>query len=236
MKLLIVGAGFVGERVGKAAKENGFQVQVASRTHEKMEHYLSWADDVFVWNYKLPSNIDAVLLSVAPREGANYRDTYLKNAQAVKEAPYIVYTSSTSVYGDYQGQTVNELTPPLPQNENQRVLLETEGVFDPRRTCIFRLGEITGKTTKLPAVYPGTGENYCNFSPIDLIVDQTLKALENKITGLFNLVSKDHPTRKEYILNLAHKLSLPPPIFNPNLSSSHTGNKLVTTLYKTFNI
>ncbi|MFN4174941.1 MAG: hypothetical protein ACK4HV_07565, partial [Parachlamydiaceae bacterium] len=125
MRILIVGSGYVGTAFGKAAKEKGHQIFVASRTSEKISEYLMWADGAFLWERKLPDAIDGVLLAVAPRE-KSYEETYLENAKAIKSAPYIVYTSSTSVYGDHRGKTVNELTVPRPQNPNQKILLETE--------------------------------------------------------------------------------------------------------------
>lgn len=233
MRILIVGAGYVGSAFGKAAKERGHHITIASRTFDKIPEFLRWADDAFIWDKRIPDDIEGVLFSVAPR-GASYADTYLENAKALSNAPYIVYTSSTSVYGDHGGKEVNEKTIPAPQNENQKILLETEQTLPENRSCIFRLGEITGPEKKrpIPEVIPGTGESICNFSPISLITAALLNAFETRKIGLYNLVSDEHPSRKDYYIKLAQSQGLNPPVFDATVKSQHSGNKLVTSIYR----
>ena len=232
MRILIVGAGYVGTAFGKAAKDRGHHITVASRTSEKIPQHLEWADDAFLWDRILPENIEGILLTVAPRD-QSYEETYLDNAKAVANAPYIVYTSSTSVYGDHQGKIVNEKTSPSPQNANQQILLETEAILPPNKSAIFRLGEITGpgKERRLPEIVSGNGDSICNFSPLSLIIEALINAFESKKIGLFNLVSDDHPSRKQYYLKLAQSQGLKAPLFDPTLKSAHSGNKLVTSIY-----
>lgn len=233
MRILIVGAGYVGTAFGKAAKERGHHVSVASRTPEKIPEYLKWADNAFVWEGRLPDDVEGVLLSIAPR-GKSYEETYLENAKAVSNAPYIAYTSSTSVYGDHQGKEVNETTLPIPQNDNQKILLETEAALPRDRSAIFRLGEITGpeRERRVPEVIPGNGDSICNFSPLSLIVGTLISAFESKRIGLFNLVSDEHPTRRQYYIKLAQSQGLDAPVFDPTFKSPHSGNKLVTSIYR----
>lgn len=233
MRILIVGAGYVGGAFGKAAKERGHHVIVASRTLEKIPEYLKWANEAFLWQKVVPDTIDGVLLSVAPR-GQSYEEAYLENANALISAPYIVYTSSTSVYGDHQGRTVNEMTEPLPQTPNQKVLFETEKILPPYKSAIFRLGEITGpeRNRPLPETVPGNGDSICNFSPISLIVEALISAFERRKIGLFNLVSNYHPIRREYYAEIAKSQGLKPPLFNSGQTSPHAGNKRVTSIYQ----
>ena len=99
----------MGSSFGQRIKARGHSVRVLCRTPESLNKF-PWADETALWEKILPADTDVILMSVAPRDGANYSETYLANAKAIQSAPYILYTSSTAVYGDYQGQLVDEDT------------------------------------------------------------------------------------------------------------------------------
>lgn len=231
---MIVGAGYVGSAFGKRMKEKGHHITVASRTVDKIPSY-SWADKVILWEKKIPENIDSVLLAAAPRNH-DYRSTYLDNALVLSHAPHIVYTSSTSVYGEHHGKRVDEDSLLNPMNENNEILIETEEALPKEKSCIFRLGEIVGPGRDPAdrlfegARFPGTGESFCNFSPLTLILEKLEWATVNKKTGLYNLVSPEHPTRKEFFDKIAKEKGITY-TWDPLIQSPHRGNKIVTSKY-----
>lgn len=235
MNLTILGAGYVGSQFGQRMKAKGQTIRILCRTKEALSKY-PWADETLLWDGRLPQDTEALLMAVAPREGAGYKKTYYDNALLVHSAPYIMYLSSTSVYGDYQGQIVDEDTFLKPSSENNEILIATEKCFPPERTCIFRLGEITGpgrgpaNRIVEGAIFSGDGLAFCNFSPLDLILEKLEKAYFKRLTGIFNIVENYHPTQKELYTEIALKKGVK--IFwDHGPKSSLRGNKIVTSKY-----
>ena len=187
MKIAIIGCGYVGQAAALHWKKEGYTISAATRQASRIAALEDIADNVFLLNSQplaaFLSKQDALLISVAPDSASDYASTYLHTAQTIaKEAAarcslkQILYTSSLSVYGDHQGNWVDEKTVPLPEHENAKILLATEQVLlncatETLKVCIFRLGEIYGpgreienrikRTIDKP--FSGTGESYTNI-------------------------------------------------------------------------
>lgn len=250
MNILIIGLGYVGKAFALRLKKQGHHVTGTTRHPDKAAHLQPYVDQVLIWNDKTPKTFldgfDVVLLSAAPDSTSNYEETYLKNAEKIAQAAafssttqQILYTSSTSIYGDCNGAQVTEETSPAPKNRQGEILLATETALLQSSVpcCILRLGEIIGPGRELSerlakmqgTPLPGTGENRVNLSPLEDIVNALLFAMENRLSGIYNVVADFHPTRKELYLEIAKKKGLKDPVWDPALPSLHGGNRIVSS-------
>ena len=257
MNVTIIGCGYVGKAVAKRWKTAGHCVSVTTRNPERVAELNEIADHVILLQGRELSAIlseqlvdqHVVLLCVAADNASQYESTYLHTAQAlvkaVNSAPalkQIIYTSSTSVYGEHCGEWVDENTQLAPSNANTKILVTTEQTLldlqaETRRVCIFRLGEIIGPGREIAdrlrrmsgQSLPGTGENYTNLSELKDIVEAIDFAVSHQLGGVFNLCGDLHITRKELYQQLCEKHGLSPVSWNTSVASIHGGNKRVSS-------
>lgn len=255
MNIAIIGCGYVGSAVARYLKDRGYTITATTTTKErvsvlqKVAHRVVVArgDDEISLRTAL-KNQDAVLLSVAPTsneqvDSNGYATTYLytaKNLVAVlQELPqikHLIYTSSCSVYGNTNGEWVNEDSELAPASQQAQVLYETEQILlqekSKLRVCIFRLGAIYG-LGRMPSKHsnlcgttlPGTGENFTNWSHLDDIAAGIGFALQNQLDGIYNLVNDKPVLRREILdqiceINELSKVSWEPSKF------THQGNNV----------
>ena len=148
MRVLIIGAGYVGMPLGAELVRRGHEVFGVRRDASASGSLRSAGinpifADVTQPNTleKLPRDFDWVVNCVASGGGSaeDYRRVYLQGTRNVVDwlrtarrdagNPRFVYTSSTSVYGQNDGSMVDEKSPTEPATETGRVLLETEGAL-----------------------------------------------------------------------------------------------------------
>ncbi len=251
MNVLIIGAGYVGRAAAKAWRAHGHFVTLTTRRLERAAELSQEADRVVViesGNFKAAlENQQIVLLCMAPghpSSDADYEKTYLETAKAVlrdqdKSCEQIIYTSSTSVYGEHGGAIVDEETPLRPESHREQILVETEKKLlgAPCKVCILRLGEIVGPGRQIVdrlrslngRPLAGTGANICNISPIVEIVQALLVASEQGWQGVYNICSDQHPTRRELYEKLCVEAQIPPVSWDATRTSPHAGNKCVSS-------
>jgi nucleoside-diphosphate-sugar epimerase len=141
MRVLIIGCGYVGLSVGGELVKQGHEV-VGMRRSAGAEAELNAAGikpligDITQAEQlaRLPAAYDWVVNCVSASGGgvAEYRQVYLEGMRnliawlAAAPLKKLVYTSSTSVYGQNDGSLVKETSPTEPTVETARVLVETE--------------------------------------------------------------------------------------------------------------
>ncbi|NEO51733.1 MAG: SDR family oxidoreductase [Okeania sp. SIO3B5] len=233
MKIAIIGCGYVGTKVAKLWSQNGHQVTVTTTTPEKVSELENVAQQVVVMKGNDPQamqdvlqNQEMVLLSVGFRShiGMEYKQTYLETAQTLvatlKKTPniqQIIYTGSYSVYGDKNGEWIDENSPVTPASENGNILHETEQVLlsastPQQRVCLLRLGGIYGPGRELIKIFsrwagktrPGTGDDVTNWIHLDDIVGAVEFARDRQLQGIYNLVN-DVPMKGKELLDSLHK-------------------------------
>lgn len=199
MKILILGCGYVGTAIAQFWHKAGHRVTVTTTTPEKVETLAPFAHQGCVMEgddlpglTRLVQDQELVLCTVGAKAYTtdDYRRTYLHTAQnltqAIAQAPtvqQVIYTSTYSVIGDYEGQWTDENYPPRGQSDRSQILIETEQTFlqkSPRhcRPCVLRLGGIYGPGRELRHVYrrwfgetrPGDGSEYSNWSHLTDII------------------------------------------------------------------
>lgn len=252
MRIGIIGCGYIGLRATAFWSNLGHMLSVTTRKAEKVESLSAVAQHVYLLSeHSLEDFIQSqeiLLICVAPGQGEDYTSTYLNTANKVlatlHNAPslkQIIYTSSTSVYGDWGGDWVDETGSCTPENEAGNILLQTENTLLQCRStalkvCIFRLGEIYGPHRNIVdrlkrmqnTPLPGNGETYTNLIHIEDIVLALNFALSHQLDGIYNLCNDFHLQRKEFYNQLCQQHNIPPFSWNPTLPRIHSGNKRVS--------
>lgn len=147
---VVVGCGYLGERVAHRWKARGDRVVGTTRSAVRAESLAATGIEPFVvdvtatdphWDqlFATKGAPTTVLWAVGfDRSGqASYEDVHVEGllkllngvAQAGAARPRIVLASSTGVWGDHQEGKVNEETPTDPSREAGRVLVEAERVL-----------------------------------------------------------------------------------------------------------
>ncbi len=233
MKIAIIGCGYVGTKVAKLWNQTGHQLTVTTTSPERVSELENIAAQVVVMKgndsqamQNLLQNQEVVLFSIGfrPHTGIGYQQTYLETAKtlvaALKKSPtvkQIIYTGSYSIYGDKNGEWVDENSPVTPGTENGKILHETEQILlsastSQQRVCILRLGGIYGPGRELVKIFsrwagqtrPGSGDDVTNWIHLDDIVGALEFARKKRLQGIYNLVN-NVPMISRELLDGLHK-------------------------------
>jgi nucleoside-diphosphate-sugar epimerase len=173
------------------------------------------------------SHVDILIINVPPRLRGNNAESFFKKMELlldeVKKSPVtkILFISSTSVYGDIEGE-VTEETPPKPTTESGKQLLGSEELFknvDSLQTTIIRFGGLIGPE-RHPVTMLSGRENLSNGDdPVNLIhqddcIRMIVNVIDEQLWGrTFNGVYPLHPTKRDYYSSEAKKRGIPPPTY-----------------------
>jgi len=148
--LLVVGCGYLGQEVADCFEGQGWQVTRVSRTAAEgfsvadvsaPESLLSLRESIGT-----PSHI--VHSASSGRGGPEaYRKVFVdgcRNLVEVFPESHLLFTSSTSVYAQQEGEVVNETSEAKPQRETGEMLLEAEGIVVANQGTVLRLAGIYG--------------------------------------------------------------------------------------------
>jgi nucleoside-diphosphate-sugar epimerase len=235
LKALIIGAGYVGSALLKHWQNKGYALYTTTLSEDKMVTLRPFAKDVYLLKGndhtllpQLIEKMDVISVTIAPKALSNYRDCYLETAKNLvfilrhcHKMPYILYTSSTSVYGNHGGKIVDEAAERLNNTENGKILIKTEDLYlSYQNSCVLRLGGIHGpgrtlsmRAQRLSNSYLPDAEHPTNNVALKEILQAIDVCVAKKNQGVFNVVSDSHPTKKELYLPLCAELKIPPPLF-----------------------
>lgn len=161
MRVLILGCGDLGTRLGLLLETDGFDVIGARRTASKLPasfERLRWDFDDPASHDALPTDVSVVCWTGAPGGRGVGEDRY---RQVYAEAPVaalssilrrggtparVALVSSTSVYGIADGSVVDESTEAVPDGFRGRAILEGEQAVRALgvRTTVLRCGGLYG--------------------------------------------------------------------------------------------
>ncbi len=139
MAKLIVGCGYLGSRVARRWRDAGDEVFVVTRSDEHARRFAEQglrpivADVLRAETLVALPAADTVLYAVGydRTAGASIHDVYVSGLQAVLNAlpertGRFLYASSSGVYGQSQGESVDENSPTTPTREGGRACLAAE--------------------------------------------------------------------------------------------------------------
>jgi nucleoside-diphosphate-sugar epimerase len=255
MRILILGVGYVGQALLGGWHDANDTFWTTTTSPEKVQNLETLCEQVFHLESNDPqqlesilNNCDALIVCVAPHKGNNYEQTYISTASAIKQALvkrtrpfYLLYTSSTSVYGDHDGEWVDENSTRNTSSDNGRVLMKTEDIFlscqnEHVSVCILRLAGIYGPGRELETrarrlsgqMMPGSGDSPTNHIHLHDIVKGIGFCFEKRCIGVFDLVGNDHPTREILYCRLCEQLEILPPVWENGTPSGHGSNAKVS--------
>ncbi len=171
-------------------------------------------------------DLDLLIIMIPPglrrNTGSDYvlKMTHFLEAIEAAEVKKCIFISSTSVYGDDQG-LVNEATAPIPDNEAGRQLLQVEQLFFNAsfHASLVRFGGLLGGSRQPVRFLAGRENLNGGNAPVNLIhredcIGILLEIIEHNMLGhIFNAVHPYHPHKKEYYLQKANQMELPPPSY-----------------------
>ena len=154
----MLGCGDLGIRVGTALARAGHDVTGVRRTVSALPDSITGvaADLTSDELPDLPADLLLVSLTPDRRDEGGYRRTYVEGMRRGLEAVVragaprrAVLVSSTSVYGDLEGD-LDESTTPAPATGRAEALLEAERLFhDMTKGAVLRLSGLYGTSTRM---------------------------------------------------------------------------------------
>jgi nucleoside-diphosphate-sugar epimerase len=249
--IAILGCGYVGGALADYWQERGHFVTGTTTNSSRGAALAETVSKAVVMKgndlnavHSLLEGQDTLVVSVAPtgsQEAAasTYETTYLETAKnlviALSDAPNIrqvVYLSSCSVYGDRQGEWVDETADIDPVDSKSQVIYEAEQIIlkaanDSQKVCVLRLGGIYGPGRELVNMFgglagmivPGKGDRFINWIHRDDIINAIEFARLNELDRIYNLVDDSQLTIKEQVKLVCDAYGLPPVHWDASKSS-----------------
>jgi nucleoside-diphosphate-sugar epimerase len=215
MRVVVLGCGYVGLELGRQLREDGHDVVGVRRSDSGLDAVADAGLDPVRADVTAPETLadvpDADWLVFAASSGGRgataARRVFvdgLRNAVdefATRDSPpeRLVYTSSTGVYGDHDGDWVDEDTPLDPTTDKTRVLAEAEDVAlsAPVDSTVARFAGLYGPDRyRLERYLDGpVTEGYLNMVHRDDAAGAVRFALEEGVDDVL-LVVDDEPVSK----------------------------------------
>ena len=243
MSKLIVGCGYLGSRVARAWRRDGAQVTAVTRSSERGRQFADQGITPFVADITDPRTLsgmppaECVLFAVGydRQSGLPIRDVYVDGLLATLAAlepltKRLIYISSTGVYGQTQGEWVNESSACEPARAGGRACLEAESALESHplgtRSIILRLAGIygPGRVPRVqdiragrPIAAPPTG--YLNLIHVDDAVQAVIAAETIQPPERILIADGSPVERKAYFEQVAQLCGGPRPTFAPRSDS-----------------
>ena len=183
-RVLIAGCGYLGRAVADLFVGRGWEVEGWTKSAESAQQLSTKPYPVLAVDIALEhgvraqtENFDAVIHCASTRGGDAdfYRRVYLDGTRNLLErfgGSRILFTSSTSVYSQADGEWVTEESPAEPAHDRGKILREAENLILANGGIIARLGGIYG---------PGRSTLLKKFLNRDAVVDPEKDRFVNQI-------------------------------------------------------
>jgi nucleoside-diphosphate-sugar epimerase len=251
-RVLIAGCGYLGQATADVFETAGWEVEGWTSSSKSARELLAKpyrVDALDISNARQvagrPGNFDAVIHCASTRGGDVdlYRSVYLIGARNLLDRfpeAKILFTSSTSVYAQSNGEWVTEESPAEPNQETGKIVCEAEKLVRAGGGNVARLGGIYG---------PGRSFLLKKFVGGEAIVDPERDRFVNQIHrddaaaalfllvgrqspggGIYNVVDDQPILQSECYRWLAERLNRPAPPFGRSASKRKRGesNKRVS--------
>ena len=217
----ILGTGWLGFAFAKSLKEK-YQVKVSIRTDEKKDLMINEGLIPYLLNEENLENLenlldsDYVFINFPPSKSKDYLN-FLNNIYSHKNISNIkklIFISSTSIYPNEQAIFNEDFKI---KNPISKAVFDAEELVKNKTDVIFRCSGLMGENRIAGKYFAGkvldSEDVKVNYIHRDDVINASLFVIENDIKGVFNLCSKEHPTRKEVYLANAKKYNFEKPIF-----------------------
>jgi nucleoside-diphosphate-sugar epimerase len=258
LNVAVLGCGYIGSAVAKLWRARGIHVTGTTRRPDRLKSVVKVAQKGILLKGNDESDFapiieanEVILVTIGADRPEDYDSAYRHTAQVFRNLALemdlprrLIYTSSTSIYGDHHGRFVDEESDLLSKTDNGKILIETERIYHSLtelgwQVCTLRLAEVYGPERELSTrvkqnedvALAGTGEQYTNMVHRDdcaSAIDYLLRHHHHHHEGIYNLADDEHPTRKELYDKVAKLHHLKTPHWDLKLTSMHSGNKRVS--------
>jgi nucleoside-diphosphate-sugar epimerase len=253
--IAIIGCGYIGMEAAALWSKKGYHVTAATRHAERLADLSKVAqktqilkgDDEEGFASLIAVN-DVLIVTIAADSADQYENAYLRTAQQFRalalemdQPRHLIYTSSSSVYGDHHGLWVDETASLETCSEQGKILVQAEKTYLSLaecgwHVCILRLAEIYGPGREISHrvrhmdghKLPGSGDQYTNMIHKVDVVAALDYVLRYRLEGVYNVVDDEHQTRKELYEQVGRRHHLPVLEWDPELISMHGCNKRVS--------
>lgn len=256
---LVIGCGYLGLRVARAWREAGDRVQALTRSPTRAAALAAEGIEPLIGDVAIAGGlpplpaVETLFWAVGfdRAAGHSYRDVHVgglgRVLDALGDAPRVVFSSSTGVWGTDDGAVVDETTPVHPAREAGRVLLEAEALLHQRagdRGTALRFAGLygPGRLPRLDDLKAGRPIAADPDSWLNLIhVDDAARivvaiAAASRARRLY-VVSDGLPVRRrDWYAHLAARTGSPPPTFDAAAERTRGADKRVdpTLLFREF--
>jgi nucleoside-diphosphate-sugar epimerase len=252
MRRLIIGCGYLGRRVASRWIASGDDVFALTRSARNAEQLSQLevspilGDVTSSASLKSLPECDTVLHAVGfdRSAAATKREVYVDGLSKVLDrmaarCDQFIHISSTSVYGQQDGEWVDEESPCEAKNESGEICIAAEQLVldrfadDSTPACgtILRLSGIYGPDRLLSRIdalkkaqpLPGPEDGWLNLIHVDDAAQTITTFADSMASGSVYLVSDDRPVlRSDYYRLLAKLVGAPEPVFDSEAVARHS--------------
>ena len=232
----ILGCGWLGTSLGISLIADGYSIKGSTTSEDKMaslaekgftpflirleDNAIEGAIDGFL------NQVDVLVINVPPNLRKHPESDYEGKMKILLEAvkqniiPKVIFISSTSVYGDIDGD-ITEDTEPMPSTNSGKQLLASERLFlneTAFSATVIRFGGLIGED-RHPVHHLSNreltnGEELVNLIHRKDCIHMIRTIIENGYWNeVFNGVYPHHPTKKSYYTSEAKKRGISPPVY-----------------------
>ena len=229
MKIIIIGCGYVGLPLGQALASAGHEVHGVKRTNFTAEGITPHTIDITAPNAfdALPRDFDWVINTVSSARGdtETHRAVFVDGTKNLLDwlddsSARVLFTSSTSVYPQTDGDWVDETSRAKPEGGTAQNLARAEELFlnAPQAATVLRVAGIYGpergylfrQFLKGEAVLTEGGARWMNMIHRDDVMSAILSAMELP-PSIYNVADDEPVTQRAFFDWLAMRLSKPMP-------------------------
>lgn len=237
---LVIGCGYVGEGLLRGLSDQGWQAIGLTLSQGSADKLRSSGLNVVAADIREPDfakELEAksfTLVIHCASSGRGGTDSYeavfengTRNLFAALQIRQLLFVSSTSVYAQTDGSTVDELSPAEPERTTGKILLKAEDLVLNRGGTVARLAGIYGPRRCVPlarllagdAIIEGEGERIMNSIYRDDAVNAILFLARFGPTGIFNVVDDCPISQLEWFRWASQRVGKPmPPFGSPNFA------------------
>ena len=225
MRLLLIGYGYLGQAIARDFRAAGWDVVPASLSGGDGSLACDVADAAAV--KMLPAADFIIHCAASGRGGPDaYQRVYVdgcRNLTRAFPATPLLFTSSTSVYGQTDGSVVTEDSPATPDRETGKLLLEAENLTLASGGTVARLAGIYGPGRSVilkkflagEAIIEDDGRRFLNQIHRDDAARAILHLATSRARGIFNISDSTPLTQRACYEALSRMFSRPLPPTGP---------------------
>ncbi|WP_222982992.1 NAD-dependent epimerase/dehydratase family protein [Flagellimonas meishanensis] len=236
----ILGCGWLGFPLATTLLENAYEVHGSTTSKGKISvlreagiipYQLILSEEKIDGNIsKFLGHIDILIIDIPPGLRGKNSENFVGKIKLLiheiekSQVRRIIFVSSTSVYGDEQGE-VSEASVPEPTSESGKQLLECEHLLmnaEEFQATIIRFGGLIGPDRHPVTMLSGRENVFNGNAPVNLIhrddcILLITTIIKNNYWGeIFNGVYPSHPSKREYYTSEAKKRGIPLPKYPQN--------------------